>query len=134
MLHDVKVHDAIQEFQPLQITEHRTVLLALLVSGILSIVIFRGVQLRLGEALLALGGIYFAMRHQRLLFLVRHPSGAPYSPGSSLKSAARIIRRAIVLGESHRISHRAGCYGARLSEPARTRAPSRTRQSDRLGP
>jgi hypothetical protein len=58
MLHDVKVHDAIQEFQPLQITEHRAVLLALLVFGIPSIVIFRGVQLRLGEALFALGGIY----------------------------------------------------------------------------
>lgn len=69
MLDDAKSLDAIQEFQPLQITEPRAILLALLVCGIAVVVIARGVRLRLQDALFALGGIYLALRHQRMLFV-----------------------------------------------------------------
>ncbi len=69
MFHNTSHLDQITEFRPLQITEPRAMLLSALLLGMAAIVLVRRPRLDLQDVLFALGGIYLAARHERMLFV-----------------------------------------------------------------
>lgn len=69
MLHNTGQLDQISEFQPLRITDARAMLLALVLLGLFTIILVRRPRLDLQRMLFALGGVYLAARHERMIFV-----------------------------------------------------------------